>query len=372
MATFQFTKTKIKKLSKVVIMAGGTGGHVFPGIALGKYLQSKGCEVHWLGTKLGLEARLVPQNNFILHTISIKGIRGKGYISLFLAPVKILLAILESYKILRKIQPDVVIGMGGYVTGPGGVASWLLRSPLIIHEQNAKAGMTNVLLSRISKKVLTGFPEVLSTSSIYIGNPVRPDIEQMLPPNELIQSEPKPLKLLIIGGSLGSVALNELIPKAVKLLPPDTIQIRHQTGNKNYEQTVNFYEKAGLRSDNPSLHIVPFIENMAEAYSWADVVLCRAGALTVAELCAAGVGAILVPFPHAVDDHQTQNAMFMVQEGAALCIQQRDLDAMKLAQILQDFALNPFKCKQMAKAAYKLRKINIVEEMYQHCLEVCQ
>jgi len=357
----------MKEIKRVLIMAGGTGGHVFPGLAVGNYLREKGIEVFWLGTSEGLEARLVPDADFSFHRIHIKGIRRKGLFSLLTAPFKIAQAVLEAKRIIDAIKPDVVIGMGGYVSGPGGLASWLTRRPLIIHEQNAKAGLTNKVLARLAKKVLTGFPNVFPSQDKVevVGNPVRKAIENLTPPQARRLSGDEPLHLLVLGGSLGAQALNELVPQAIAKLS-DRPKIIHQTGSKFCEMTKECYAAQGVE-----VTLSPFIEDMAAMYSWADVVLCRAGALTVAELCAAGLGAIFVPYPFAVDDHQTANANFMVAQEAALCIQQRELTADKLAELIATFSQTPNKRLRMAEAAYRLRKINVAERIYHICKEIC-
>ena len=358
-----------KVLKRVLIMAGGTGGHVFPGLALARYLRENGVEVHWLGTRLGLESRLVPEANFPLHFIIIGGLRGKGIKPFLTAPIKIATAILQSRRIIKEINPDIVIGMGGFVSGPGGIASWLLRRPLIIHEQNAKAGLTNKLLSRIASKVLAGFPESFSPEAnvVMTGNPVRTEIENLPPPRERLEPAHAPFRLLVLGGSLGAQAINDALPKAIsKLTPEERPEILHQTGDKNFEATKKYYESIGIEAT-----IKPFIKDMAEAYAWADMVLCRAGALTVAELCAVGLGAIFVPFPHAVDDHQTANANFMVKNRAALCVQQAELTESRLADIVREFAKSPERRLAMAEAAYQLRNAHVVERIFEICKEIC-
>ncbi len=355
-----------KVLQRVLIMAGGTGGHVFPGLALANYLRDQGIEVHWLGTQRGLEAQCVPSAGITFHVIKIGGLRGKNFKTLLLAPFKILTALYQSCRILYRIQPNMVIGMGGFVSGPGGVASWLLGYPLIIHEQNAKAGFTNKILAKFSKKILEGFPAAFKRQSkvVSIGNPVRLEIEQLPPPQTREAfSASAPLRLLVLGGSLGAQAINELMPQALKLLPADlSFEVRHQTGQKHDRAAHEAY--AAHSKPNINFHLTPFIEDMAENYAWANLVLCRAGALTIAELCAAGLGAILIPFPYAVDDHQTANADFMVRHHAALCCQQSAMNAEKLAVLLKDFAESPEKRLNMAKAAYELRCIGVSEKIF--------
>lgn len=364
-------------LKSVLIMAGGTGGHVFPGLAVAKALRDQHIEVNWLGTEKGLEARLVPDAGIPIYYISIGGLRGKGWKNLLSAPWRLSTAILQAIKIIRKLKPDVVLGMGGFVSGPGGIASVLLRRPLIIHEQNAKAGMTNKWLSYAANKILEGFPGTFSINinknqnknKIFMtGNPVRAEIAELPSPEERFRDRHNPLHLLIVGGSLGAAAINHLIPKTLaKLSEAERPLVWHQTGERNYTDTLKAYAEVNI-----SAEIVPFITEMDKAYAWADIVLCRAGALTIAELCAAGLGAILVPFPHAVDDHQTANAQFMVKEGAAELIQQADLSEDKLAEILRKLAIDQKKCLAMAQSAYKLRRIDAAEKVLQICQEVCR
>lgn len=357
-----------KQLKCVLIMAGGTGGHVFPGLAVANYLREQGVVVHWLGTSTGLEARVVPEAQIPLHVISIGGLRGKGLKPLLLAPFRIVKAVWQSMRVIRETQPDVVLGLGGYVSGPGGVASWLLRRPLIIHEQNAKAGLTNKLLMRLARVVLAGFPATFNprANAITIGNPVRTEIAQLPAPAERLDPLREPLRLLVIGGSLGAQALNDMVPRALaQLAKEERPEVFHQTGDKFFYETKKTYESMGVRAN-----LQPFIKDMSQAYAWADVVICRAGALTVAELCAVGLGAVFVPFPYAVDDHQTANAEYMVKRQAAVCIQQSELTAERLADIVRQFIQSPAQCLAMAQAAYGLRKTDVTEKIFNICQEV--
>ncbi len=357
-------------LKRVLIMAGGTGGHVFPGLSVARYLRDKGVEVHWLGTQQGLESRLVPEADIPLHLITINGLRGKGFKALLGAPFKIVTAIRQSMQVMQEIKPDVVIGMGGFVSGPGGIASWLTHHPLIIHEQNAKAGLTNKILARFSKRILEGFPNAFTFQSkvMAIGNPVRAEIASLPPPHIRLNPIRSPFRLLVLGGSLGAQALNEVVPRAMlKLNANERPLILHQTGNKHIESAKKIYESAGIDAN-----LQPFIKDMENAYAWADVVLCRAGALTVTELCTVGLGAIFVPFPFAVDDHQTANAQFMVKHKAALCIQQSELTETRLASIVKELTQSPEKRLAMAQAAYQLRKVSVVEKIYEICKEICR
>lgn len=354
----------MKKLSRVLIMAGGTGGHVFPGLSVAEYLRAQDVDVQWLGTELGLEAKLVPAQNIPLHFIAIKGLRGKGIKQALLAPFKVGAAMMAARKIIRQLQPDVVLGMGGFVSGPGGIASKMLGIPLVIHEQNAKAGFTNKVLSSFAKAVIAGFPSAFKNSPKIkvLGNPVRATLTNLPTPSLRFKDQSTPCRVLVIGGSLGAQAINEVLPQVLALLPQMPI-LTHQVGSKHMETTIEAYRQAGF-SPNANLQIIPFIEDMALAYGNADLVICRAGALTVAELCAVGLPAILIPYPFAVDDHQTANAMYLVDKGAAFCMQQRDLTAQSIANLLQMLQANPEKRLHMANAAYALRNVHVVQQIF--------
>jgi UDP-N-acetylglucosamine--N-acetylmuramyl-(pentapeptide) pyrophosphoryl-undecaprenol N-acetylglucosamine transferase len=356
------------KIQRVLIMAGGTGGHVFPGLAVAKSFREQGVTVQWLGTRKGLEARLVPEADFKLHFIGISGLRGKGWKDLVVAPWRLLLATLEARRIIKAFDPNVVIGMGGFASGPGGIATFLLGIKLVIHEQNAKPGLTNKWLSLIATKVLEGFPNTFkqTKTTITTGNPVRKEISDLPSPENRLKNRLKS-RLLVFGGSLGAAALNELMPKALARVPeairPDII---HQSGNIHFADTAKAYESLGL-----SVKVVPFIDDMGEAYAWADMVLCRAGALTIAELCAVGLGAILVPYPYAVDDHQTANAKYMAEKKAAILIQQADLTVDALVKLLEELCMSADKRMAMAKAAFQLRKVDATEKVLNICEEIC-
>lgn len=340
-------------------MAGGTGGHVFPALACATALIKQGVNVEWLGTAHGLEARIVPKVGINLNILTINGLRGKSPLTWFTAPAKIGNAIWQALTILKKLQPSVVLGMGGFASGPGGIAAKLLGIPLVIHEQNARAGLTNRILARVAQKTLVAFPEAFpkKIKAIHTGNPLRFDLLCDPPPTP--RPIHRPLHLLVVGGSLGAQALNNLVPKALEKMQ-EPVCVWHQTG-KNSTVTPRPHSQD---------RVEPFIDNMAEAYRWADVAVCRAGALTISELAQMGVPAILVPFPHAVDDHQTANAQFLVQAGAAILIQQKDLNSRQLAEILDDFAQNPQKLQQMSIAARQCAKPQATQEVIRHCLEV--
>lgn len=355
-------------MQRVLIMAGGTGGHVFPALVMANYWRNLGITVEWLGTEHGLEARLVPQAGFALHVISVFGLRGKGFSRILRAPKFILLAIVQVLRLLRAYKPDLVIGFGGFTTGPGGVACFLLGIPLVIHEQNAIFGFTNRLLSKIAQMVLVGFPHsnIGAKKVVFIGNPMRPELSKLLPPVVRLQRNPAQLNLLILGGSLGAQALNLIMPPSVKYyhaLHNCKLNIYHQTGRQHLATTQAGYQELGVDAK-----LTDFISDMAEAYDWADLVFCRAGALTLTELCTVGRGSILVPFPHAVDDHQTHNAKFMVAQGAAILLAQHDLTAERLANLLYELTSKREKILTMAEAAYALRLVDVAEQFHKHSM----
>ncbi|ERS84987.1 UDP-diphospho-muramoylpentapeptide beta-N- acetylglucosaminyltransferase [Marinobacter sp. EVN1] len=352
---------------RFLMMAGGTGGHVFPALATARALQQRGHEVHWLGASGGMEERLIGDTDIPLSLIHISGLRGKGKLALLLAPFRLMRALGEAYTHLRRIRPDCVVGMGGFVTGPGGIAAWLMRKPLVIHEQNAIAGMTNRWLTRFSETVLEAFPDSFGDQTVTrcTGNPVRGEVASMDAPEQRLAGRSGRLRVLVVGGSLGAQVFNQQLPRALALMPEaDRPDVRHQCGEKNLEAARAAYDEAGV-----SASIEPFIRDMAEAYGWADLVICRAGALTVSELCAAGIGAVLVPFPHAVDDHQTRNGQHMVKAGAAILVPQPKLNPEVLAETLKDLATDRKRILTMAKAARSLARPDATERVVNYCLE---
>ncbi|MEX2367761.1 MAG: undecaprenyldiphospho-muramoylpentapeptide beta-N-acetylglucosaminyltransferase [Pseudohongiellaceae bacterium] len=373
---------------KVLIMAGGTGGHVFPALCIAEHLQAKGIEVEWLGTRSGLEASVIPKASIPIHYISIRGLRGSSVWKKLTAPVSILMAVIQSLVKLLSIKPNCVLGMGGFVTGPGGIAAWLLRRKLVIHEQNAIAGFTNQLLFPFAFTVMEAFPGaferkqkltfnpllkqfIKSGKAIHVGNPLRADIAAVPEPEQRLQGRSGVLNILVIGGSLGAVAINELIPRMLVLMPEDRRpNIFHQCGNCNHEETEKFYREHNLES-GASLRIEKFIDDMAAAYCWADLVVCRAGALTVAELAGAGVASILVPFPFAVDDHQTENARYLANAGAAVLIQQQDLTAESLKSIVENYTGDRKALLACAMAARNLAQPRATELASTLCIEAC-
>ena len=333
----------------VLIAAGGTGGHVFPALAVARALRERGVAVVWLGTAGGMEARLVPANGFAIEWVRVAGIRGKGAGAWLLAPFRLARAVADAIGVLRRRRPGVVLGAGGFVSGPGGIAAWLLRIPLLIHEQNAVAGLTNRWLARLAREVLEAFPGSFGPGvhARCIGNPVRADIAAIAPPGERLAGRTGRARLLVIGGSQGSRRLNEIVPAAVaRLAPAARPEILHQTGARHLETTRAAYAREGVDAVTRA-----FIDDMAEAYAWADFAICRAGALTIAELQAAGLGAILVPFPAAVDDHQTRNAGFLVRAGAAVLVPEADLDAARLSRSIAALATDRARRQAMAEAA---------------------
>lgn len=320
-------------VKSVVVMAGGTGGHVFPALAVAEALRAQGVRIHWLGTRAGIEAELVPAHGFDITYLNVSGVRGQGLVRLLLAPFKIARSVIAAMRTLNVVKADCVIGLGGYVTGPGGVAARLLGKPLIIHEQNAVAGFTNRQLSRMATRVLEAFPSAFPASEKVqcVGNPVRTDITTLPMPDARFAERNGALRVLVMGGSQGAVALNELVPEALSLLAGQVpIEIRHQAGKKNTEKAVAQYRSLGLKAE-----VLPFIDDMAAMYGWADLAICRSGALTVSELAAAGVASVLIPYPFAVDDHQTANGRYLSDAGAALLISQKELTAEKLARELK-------------------------------------
>jgi UDP-N-acetylglucosamine--N-acetylmuramyl-(pentapeptide) pyrophosphoryl-undecaprenol N-acetylglucosamine transferase len=317
----------------VLIMAGGTGGHVFPALAAARVLRERGFEPVWLGTERGLEARLVPPAQISMEWISISGVRGKGITTWLLAPFRLLNAVRQSMQVIRRRHPDVVLGAGGFVSGPGGLAAWLLGRPLVIHEQNAVAGMTNRLLSRFATRVLEAFPKSFPArvNAQAVGNPVRREIVRIAAPEVRFADHQGPLRLFIFGGSQGAARLNAVVPAALALLPASLRpQVIHQAGERHYQHTTDVYQQQGVTAQ-----VRAFIDDMAQTYAWADLVICRSGALTVSELAAAGVGAVFVPFAAAVDDHQTRNAQFLVQADAGVLIPEAELTPQRLAQTLE-------------------------------------
>jgi UDP-N-acetylglucosamine--N-acetylmuramyl-(pentapeptide) pyrophosphoryl-undecaprenol N-acetylglucosamine transferase len=346
-----------------MIMAGGTGGHIFPAIAVADILRAQGWLVTWLGAPNNMEAELVPRHGYEMARVRFSGVRGKGLLRLLRLPFDLLVALWQSAAAIFLHRPDVVLGMGGYITFPGGLMAAMLRRPLVIHEQNSIAGLSNQVLARIAQKVLSGFPDVLSRA-IWCGNPVRSDIAALPDPRQRYAARSGRLNVLVVGGSLGAKAINETLPQALALLPLDVRpEVLHQTGKQHFEAVQRSYQQAGVQAK-----IKPFMDEMAKHYADADLVICRAGALTVAELSAAGVASILIPFPFAVDDHQTRNAQFLSKRGAAVLLPQSDLSAEKLAQLLRELTREKLlamalKARELAKPDAALAVARICEEL---------
>ena len=349
----------------IMIMSGGTGGHVYPALAVADELRSRGVPVVWLGTRKGIEARLVTQAGFDMEWLSVSGLRGKGLLSLLLAPATLLLAGIQAFLIVVRRNPCVVLGMGGFVAGPGGLMAWLLRKPLLVHEQNAIPGLTNKILAKFATVVLEAFPNSFPANfrgAVHVGNPVRRSIATLAPPAQRMNEHDGALRLLIFGGSLGAAILNDVVPQALAGLPKDKRPlVWHQTGTKHIEQATTKYAQLQIPA-----RIDAYIDDMAEAYAWADLVLCRAGAMSVAELAAAGVASILVPYPLAVDDHQTANARYLVDAGAAVLLPQSMLGVEKLQGLLSD--MTHAKVLDMANHARRLGMPESTRIVVEQCL----
>jgi UDP-N-acetylglucosamine--N-acetylmuramyl-(pentapeptide) pyrophosphoryl-undecaprenol N-acetylglucosamine transferase len=345
----------------ILIMAGGTGGHIFPALAVADKMRAGGWRVVWLGNPDGMEARLVPQQGFEMRWVKFAALRGKGLLRKLLLPVNLLRGFWQALKIIRQIQPNVVLGMGGYITFPGGMMAALLGKPLVLHEQNSVAGLANRVLAGVADQIATGFPDVLKKGN-WLGNPVRPEIAAIAAPAERFAERTGALRLLVIGGSLGAQALNEMVPQGMALLgAEDQPQIVHQAGEKHLDALKANYAAVGVQA-----HCVSFIDDMAGAYAWADLVICRSGALTVAELAAGGVASILVPFPHAVDDHQTGNAKFLVNVGGAFLLPQNELTPDALA-LIRNYSRGQL--LEMAEKARSLAKPDATEDVANLCAE---
>jgi UDP-N-acetylglucosamine--N-acetylmuramyl-(pentapeptide) pyrophosphoryl-undecaprenol N-acetylglucosamine transferase len=343
----------------VMILAGGTGGHIFPGLAVAAALRARGVNVVWLGADGGMETRLVPQHGIEIDTIAVKGLRGKGVVTLLGAPLRVLGAIRQASRVLKQRAPRAVVSFGGYAAGPGGIAAKLHGMPLIVHEQNRAPGLTNRVLARFARRVLTGFPQTFKgRDEEPVGNPVRTEISAIAPPAQRFGQRNGALRLLVLGGSQGARALNSAVPRALRELRGHMLDVRHQCGEKLRADAERDYANAGIAAS-----VEPFIADMAAAYAWADLDVCRAGALTLAEVCAAGVGSVLVPFPQAVDDHQTKNAEYLVERGAALLLPQDDQLADNLRGVIGALAGDPARRLAMAEAARGLARPHAAERV---------
>ena len=351
----------------VVIMAGGTGGHVFPALAVAEYLRTQGETVVWIGTRAGIEARVVPGANFAIEWLSIHGLRGKGMLTLIFAPFKLILACWQAYFMLLRLRPKAVLGMGGFVAGPGGLMAWMLKIPLFLHEQNSIIGLTNRLLSRFARRNYCGFPEIAKKipRSEYIGNPVRAELTELPAPDIRLGAHVREsMNLLVIGGSLGAVSLNRELPLAVAQIDAEHRPgIKHQCGKNHLQTCEDNYKQARVKAE-----VVEFIDDMRSAYEWADLVVCRAGALTIAELTAVGIASILIPFPYAVDNHQYHNARFLEQFQAARILTEDELSAESLALLLLYFHQNRDELIAMSQRAHAQAKTDATERLGQGVL----
>jgi len=346
-----------------LIMAGGTGGHIFPGLAVAEALRGLGWRVHWLGTPGSMESQIVPPKGFAFETIEFSGVRGKGLATLALLPWRLLKAFWQSLRVVRRVKPDVLVGLGGYITFPGGMVGVLLGKSLVLHEQNSVAGLANKLLAVVADRVFTAFPKVLKNAQ-WVGNPLRPAFTVQPEPAERFTGRSGPLHLLVVGGSLGAKALNDIVPQALALLPKDQRPVvRHQSGARQIDQLRSNYNAAGVLAE-----LTPFIDDTAQAFADADLVVCRAGASTVTEIAAIGAAALFVPFPFAVDDHQTTNANFLVDQGGGWLIQQDELTPQRLAGMLRE--TGRAELLQRAQKAKSMQKINATRDVVAACEEL--
>jgi UDP-N-acetylglucosamine--N-acetylmuramyl-(pentapeptide) pyrophosphoryl-undecaprenol N-acetylglucosamine transferase len=346
-----------------LVMAGGTGGHIFPGLAVAEALRAAGWRVHWLGAPDSMESQLVPQRGFAFESVAFGGVRGKGLVTLAVLPLKLLRAFWQSLQVMRRVRPDVVLGLGGYITFPGGMMASLYGKPVVLHEQNSVAGLANKVLAQIADRVFTAFPGVMKTGQ-WVGNPLRQAFTEQAAPAARFAGRTGPLRILVVGGSLGAKALNDIVPQALALLPTATRPlVTHQSGAKQIEALRANYEAAGVQAE-----LTPFIDDTATAFAQADLVICRAGASTVTELAAIGVAAIFVPFPFAVDDHQTTNAQFLVAEGGGWLMPQAELTAQSLADRLA--SLDRAALLDGAEKAHAQKKTNATREVVMACEEL--
>lgn len=345
---------------RALVMAGGTGGHIFPGLAVAAALQDRGWRVHWLGTPESMESRLVPPQGFAFEAIDFGGVRGKGWRSLWTLPARLLRALVQTWRTLDRVQPNVVVGFGGYVTAPGGATACLRRIPLVLHEQNAIAGLANRALAPCARHCFTAFPDVLPRG-VWVGNPLRAPFWQQPEPRARFAGRSGPLRVLVVGGSLGARALNETVPQALaRLDPARRPSVLHQSGEKQFEALQDAYAQAGVQA-----RLVAFIDDMAHALADADLVIARAGASTVTEIAAIGAAAVFVPFPHAVDDHQTHNARFLVERGGGWLMNQTDFTPERLAAFLA--GLDRAELLRRAEAAHAARRAGATEAIVNAC-----
>ena len=346
-----------------LIMAGGTGGHIFPGLAVAEELRARGWRVHWLGAPGSMESRIVPTHGFALETIDFSGVRGKGLVTLALLPLRLLRAFWQALQVVRRVQPDVVVGLGGYITFPGGMMAVLCGKPLVLHEQNSVAGMANKVLAGVADRVFTAFPNVFKKGQ-WVGNPLRAPFTRQGEPVERFAGRSGPLRLLVVGGSLGARALNEIVPQALALIPAENRPVvTHQSGATQIDALRAHYAAAGVEAE-----LTPFIDDTASAFAQADIIVCRAGASTVTEIAAVGAAALFVPFPSAVDDHQTTNARFLVANEGGWLVPQRELTAQGLAAVLRNTERPEL--LRRATEAKKMQKTNATHEVVTACEEL--
>jgi UDP-N-acetylglucosamine--N-acetylmuramyl-(pentapeptide) pyrophosphoryl-undecaprenol N-acetylglucosamine transferase len=346
----------------ILVMAGGTGGHIFPGLAVAEYLRICGWNVSWLGNQNGMEYRLVKSCDFPFEAVEFGGLRGKGLKAKLMLPINLMRACIQSWKIMRRIKPSVVLGMGGYITFPGGLVTKLLKRPLVLHESNSVAGSANRALAKIAMRTLTGFPNTMADAE-WVGNPIRKEFDHISAPALRYEQRQGPLSILVVGGSLGAAALNENIPAALALISQDARpKVIHQAGDKHLAELQKRYSDLGVKAE-----VLPFIDDMPSAYAQADLVICRAGAMTVSELAACGVAACLIPFPFAIDDHQTANAKFLADANAAVLLPQKYLNPQDLALMIQNF--NRTDLKEMALRAHALAKPHATLRVAEVCAD---
>jgi UDP-N-acetylglucosamine--N-acetylmuramyl-(pentapeptide) pyrophosphoryl-undecaprenol N-acetylglucosamine transferase len=346
-----------------LVMAGGTGGHIFPGMAVAQALRERGWRVHWLGAPNSMESRLVPPKGFAFESVEFSGVRGKGLCTLFALPLRLLRAFWQSLQVVRRVKPDVLVGLGGYITLPGGLMGVLMGKPLVLHEQNSVAGMANRVLARVARRVFTAFPNVLAKGQ-WVGNPLRAEFLLQPGPRQRFANRTGPLRVLVVGGSLGAKALNMVVPKALALIPEARRPlVTHQSGEKQIDELRSNYAAAGVQAA-----LTPFIDDTAQAFADADWVICRAGASTVTEIAAVGAAALFVPFPSAVDDHQTHNARFLVDQGAGWLIAQTELTPEHLADLLQKTERSTLLSRGLE--AKKLQKLQATDAVVAACQEL--
>jgi UDP-N-acetylglucosamine--N-acetylmuramyl-(pentapeptide) pyrophosphoryl-undecaprenol N-acetylglucosamine transferase len=358
-------KAPARARATALVMAGGTGGHIFPGLAVAEALRQRDWRVHWLGGPGSMESQLVPPRGFAFETIDFSGVRGKGLKTLVLLPLRLLRAFWQSIQVVRRVRPDVVVGLGGYITFPAGMMSVLLGKPLVLHEQNSVAGLSNRILAGVADRVFSAFPDVLKKAT-WVGNPLRAPFLAQPGPAERLGSRTGPLRLLVVGGSLGAKGLNETVPKALALIPADRRPaVVHQSGAKQIDELRANYAAAGVQAE-----LTPFIEDTAQAFAQADLIVCRAGASTVTEIAAVGAAAVFVPFPFAVDDHQTTNARFLVDAGGGWLVQQRDLRPEWLADLIRNTSRDEL--IRRALAAKRMQKTSATDEMVAACEELAR